>query len=131
MTEEWARLRERGRAVLSEVLGQEYLDRRDRSTTPFNRPLRELSEAVAFGDVWSRPGLDRKVRSMLCLAMLTALNRPDELRLHVVSALNNGCNAEEIQEVLYQAAIYCGLPAAVQAFKVAEETLQAAGRIQP
>jgi 4-carboxymuconolactone decarboxylase len=131
MTEEWARLRERGRAVLSEVLGQQYLDRRDRSTTPFNRPLRELSEAVAFGEVWSRPGLDRKVRSMLCLAMLTALNRPDELHLHVVSALNNGCNVEEIQEVLYQAAIYCGLPAAVQAFKVAEETLQGAGRIQP
>ena len=119
--------RNRGRAVLAEVLGEEYLRQRDASTTPFKQPLRELSEAVAFGDVWTRPGLDRKVRSMLCLAMLTALNRPEELRLHVVSAMNNGCTVGEIQEVLFQTVVYCGFPATQQAFRVAEETLKANG----
>jgi 4-carboxymuconolactone decarboxylase len=121
--------REAGRKVLRAVLGDDYLKQRDRTTTEFNRPLRELSESLAFGDVWSRPGLERKYRSMLCLCMLTALNRPDELRLHVVSAINNGCTVEEIQEVLYQSAVYCGLPAAMQATRVAEAALQDMGCI--
>ena len=121
--------RQRGRAMLAEVLGEQYLAERDRTTTDFNRPLRELSESVAFGDAWSRPGLSRKIRSMLCLAMLTALDRPDELRMHVVSAMRNGCTVEEIREILYQSAIYCGFPAANRACKVAEETLKSQGHL--
>ena len=94
--------REAGRAIMREVLGKAYLERRDQMTNDFNRPIRRFSEESCFGEIWSRPGLERKVRSMLCLAMLTALNRPYELRIHVNSALNNGCTVEEIQEVLLQ-----------------------------
>lgn len=119
--------RERGRAILAEVLGQDYLERRDQSTNDFNRPLREFSEAYAFGDIWARPGLERKMRSMLCMAMLVALGKPEELRLHVNSALNNGCTLEEIREVLYQTVAYCGIPASIEAFKVAEHVLKERG----
>lgn len=115
--------RAKGRAVLGEVIGAEYLARRDASTNDFNRPLRQFSETYAFGDIWSRPGLERKTRSMLCMAMLTALGKPEELRLHVNSAINNGCTVEEIQEVLYQTVAYCGIPATIEAFKVAEAVL--------
>jgi 4-carboxymuconolactone decarboxylase len=115
--------RKRGREILGEVIGASYLERRDASTNDFNRPLREFSETYAFGDIWARPGLPRKVRSMLCMAMLTAMGKPAELRLHVNSAINNGCTVEEIQEVLYQTVAYCGIPATIEAFKVAEEVL--------
>jgi len=119
----------KGRAILKEVLGPEYMARRDASTTDFNRPLREFSETYAFGDIWARPGLERKVRSMLCMAMLTALGKPEELRLHVNSAINNGCTTEEIQEVLYHTVAYCGIPATLEAFKVAEAVLKERGKI--
>lgn len=119
--------RARGRKVLSEVLGPAYLERRDKATNDFNRPLRQFSETYAFGDIWSRPGLPRKVRSMLCMAMLTAMGKPAELELHVNSAINNGCTVEEIQEVLYQTVAYCGIPATVEAFKVAERVLKERG----
>lgn len=121
--------RKRGRQLLGEVIGQEYLAKRDASTNDFNQPLRKFSETYAFGDIWSRPGLPRKVRSMLCMAMLTALGKPEELRLHVNSALNNGCTVEEIQEVLYQTVAYCGIPATIEAFKVAEAVLRERGRL--
>jgi len=121
--------RESGRRYLRENLGEEYLKNRDATTNSFNAPLRALSEAYAFGEVWSRPGLDRKIRSMLCLAMLTALNRPHEIRIHVNSALNNGCTVSEIQEVLLQTALYCGLPAAIDSHAVAEEVLRERGLI--
>jgi 4-carboxymuconolactone decarboxylase len=120
--------REAGRAILSEVIGAEYLARRDASTNDFNRPLREFSETYAFGDVWARPGLERKTRSMLCMAMLTALGKPAELRLHVNSAINNGCTVDEIREVLYHTVPYCGIPATIEAFKVAEEVLKERGK---
>jgi len=115
--------RQKGRAILGEVIGKAYLERRDASTNDFNRPLRLFSETYAFGDIWARPGLERKVRSMLCMAMLTALGKPEELKLHVNSAVNNGCTVEEIQEVLYQTVAYCGIPATIEAFKVAESVL--------
>ncbi len=122
--------RARGRQILSEVLGPAYLERRDKGTNDFNRPLRQFSETYAFGDIWSRPGLPRKVRSMLCLAMLTALGKPAELELHVNSAINNGCTLEEIQEVLYQTVAYCGIPATIEAFKVAERVLKERGLLK-
>ncbi len=119
--------RKTGRTILGEVIGQAYLDRRDASTNDFNRPLRQFSETYAFGDIWARPGIPRKVRSMLCMAMLTALGKPHELEIHVNSAINNGCTVEEIQEVLYQTVAYCGIPATIEAFKVAETVLKQRG----
>jgi 4-carboxymuconolactone decarboxylase len=122
--------RERGRKLLAQVIGEAYLARRDASTNDFNRPLRQVSETYAFGDIWSRPGLPLKVRSMLCMAMLTALGKPEELKLHVNSAVNNGCTLEEIQEVLYQTVAYCGIPATIEAFKVAEAVLKERGLLK-
>jgi|TARA_B110000116_G_scaffold247235_1_gene239482 4-carboxymuconolactone decarboxylase len=119
--------RETGRQFLRENLGEDYLAKRDASTNSFNAPLRALSEEYAFGEIWSRPGLEPKTRSMLCLAMLTALNRPHEIRIHVNSALNNGCTVEEIQEVLLQSVLYCGIPASIDSFAVAEEVLRERG----
>lgn len=121
--------RDKGRAIMAEVLGKDYMARRDKTTNLFNSPMRQFSEENAFGDVWARPGLPRKVRSMLCLAMLTALGKPHEVRIHVGSALNNGCTPEEIQEVLYQSIIYCGLPAALESYRVAEEVLRERGLV--
>jgi 4-carboxymuconolactone decarboxylase len=86
-----------------------------------------MSEAYCFGEVWSRPGLERKTRSMLCIAMLVALGKPAELKLHVGGAIRNGCTTDEIKEVILQTMIYCGLPACVEAMKVAEETLRELG----
>jgi 4-carboxymuconolactone decarboxylase len=119
--------REAGRRYLAENLGEDYLAKRDASTNSFNAPIRALSEEYAFGEVWSRPGLERKTRSMLCIAMLTALNRPHEIRIHVNSAINNGCTVSEIQEVLLQSVLYCGLPAAIDSFAIAEEILRERG----
>ena len=119
--------RERGRQILTEVLGADYMAKRDAATNDFNAPIRRFSEENAFGDIWARPGLERKVRSMLCLAMLTALNRPHEIRMHVNSAINNGCTVEEIQEVLYQTVAYCGIPACIDSFRIAEDVLAERG----
>ena len=119
--------RETGRKILKETLGDAYFEKREQSTNDFNRPLRKFSET---GDIWARPGLPKKVRSMLCMAMLTAMGKPAELRLHVNSAINNGCTLEEIQEVLYQTVAYCGIPATIEAFKVAEEVLRERGLLK-
>ena len=119
--------RDAGRQIMSEVLGSDYLARRDATTNSFNAPLRRFSEECCFGEAWSRPGLARPVRSLLCLVMLTALGRTAEFRIHVGAALNNGCTPEEIQEAIYQAAVYCGLPAAVESFRIAEEVLRERG----
>ncbi|MCC7272840.1 MAG: carboxymuconolactone decarboxylase family protein [Alphaproteobacteria bacterium] len=115
---------ETGRQIMREVLGTSYMERRDQSTNDFNAPLRRFSEESCFGEVWSRPGLPRTVRSLLCVVMLTALGRTAEFRIHVGAALNNGCTPEEIQEAIYQAAVYCGLPAANESFRIAEEVLR-------
>jgi 4-carboxymuconolactone decarboxylase len=93
----------------------------------FNRPFAELLNTYCWNDIWNRPGLDRKQRSLLNLAMLTALGKPHELKLHVNGALNNGLSKEQIREVFLQAAIYCGVPAAVEAFRVAREAFKERG----
>jgi 4-carboxymuconolactone decarboxylase len=113
-----------GLAIRREVLGTEYVDAALERATPFAKPLQELVTEYCWGSIWSRPGLERKTRSLINLAMLTALNRPHELGGHVRGALRNGCSEEEIQEVLLQAAVYCGLPAALDAFRVAEKVLE-------
>ncbi len=118
---------EKGLAIRREVLGADYVDNAIRTADDFNRPLQELVTEYCWGAVWGRPGLPRKTRSMLNLAMLTALNRPHELKLHVKGALKNGLSREEIMEVLLQAAIYCGVPAAVDAFRTAREAFKETG----
>jgi 4-carboxymuconolactone decarboxylase len=115
---------EKGRKVRTEVLGAEHVERSMSSVTPFNAPLLEFGTRYCWGDIWSREGLDRRTRSLVNLAMLVALDKPNELRLHINGALNNGCTTVEIQEVLLQTAIYAGLPAAVEAFKIAGEVLE-------
>jgi 4-carboxymuconolactone decarboxylase len=114
---------ERGLQTRREVLGEEYVARAEARVDEFSRPFRDLLNGYCWGEVWGRPGLPRKTRSLLNLAMLTALNRPDELRLHLRGALRNGASREEIAEVLLQAAIYCGIPAANAAFREAREVL--------
>jgi 4-carboxymuconolactone decarboxylase len=110
-----------------EVLGAEYVDKSIAAQDDFNRPFQELLNTYCWNDIWNRPGLSRKTRSMLNLAMLTALNRGPELRLHVTGALNNGLTKEEIREVFLQTAIYCGVPASVEAFRVAREVFKERG----
>ena len=112
---------EKGLAVRRAVLGSEYVDKSLRSADDFSRPMQELVTEYCWGEIWTRPGLDRRTRSFLNLAMLTALNRPHEIRLHVRGALNNGLTKEELMEVFLQSAIYCGVPAALDAMRVAKE----------
>lgn len=114
---------ERGLGVRKEVLGAEHVQRSLDRATDFTRDFQELVTEYCWGEIWSRDGLDRKSRSMLNLAMLTALNRPAELELHVRGALNNGVTVEEIKEIFLQAAIYCGVPAALESFRVASRVL--------
>ncbi len=110
-----------GLAVRREVLGAEYVDQSIQNADEFTAPMQELVTEYCWGSVWTRPGLDRRTRSLINLAMITALNRPHELRLHVRGALHNGCTREEIREVLLQTAIYCGVPAAIDSFRTARE----------
>ena len=106
-------LYERGLSVRREVLGREYVDRSIAEADDFLRPLQEQITEHAWGTIWTRPGLARRDRSLLNVGMLTALNRPHELRLHVRGALNNGVSGEELREVMLQVAVYCGAPAAL------------------
>jgi 4-carboxymuconolactone decarboxylase len=103
------------------VLGDAHVDRSLEKKTPFNEPFQDLITRYAWGEIWSRPGLTRHTRSLLTLGMMVALNRTEEFRMHVRAALRNKVTREEIQELLLQAAIYCGVPAANQAFHIAEE----------
>ncbi|UXH76932.1 carboxymuconolactone decarboxylase family protein [Roseateles amylovorans] len=121
----------KGLAIRREVLGAAYVDKSVHEVEDFMKPMQKLTTEWAWGEVWSRPGLDRKTRSMLVLAMLTALNRPNEVRLHVRGALNNGVTVAEIQEVLLQAGVYCGVPAALDSFKVALEVINETPPPQP
>lgn len=113
-----------GLAVRREVLGAEYVDKAIADADELTRPLQELVTEYCWGAVWTRPGLPRKTRSLINLAMLTALNRPHEVRLHLRGALRNGCTKEEIMEVLLQSAIYCGVPAAIDSVRVAREVFK-------
>lgn len=116
-----------GRKILKDLFGQESLERRDGSTNAFNRDVRNLSDEYCFGEIWSRPGLDMKTRSLVCLSMLTALNRAGPVREHVKGALSNGCTVEEIKEVFLQAVIYCGLPAGSESISIAESVFAEKG----
>ncbi len=115
---------DQGLSTRREVLGPEYVDTSIKNATDFNIDIQELVTQYCWGDVWNRPGLERKTRSFLNLAMITALNRPHELKLHVRGAINNGLTKDEIKEVFLQAAIYCGVPAAIDSFRVASEVFK-------
>jgi 4-carboxymuconolactone decarboxylase len=110
-----------GMRVRRAVLGEAYVEKAQAATTSFNEPFQDLITRYAWGEIWSRPGLSRQTRSLLTLSMMIALNRSDEFRMHVRAAVNNNVTREEIQEVLLQAAIYCGVPAANSAFHIAQE----------
>lgn len=118
---------EKGLRVRREVLGAEYVDKSIASATAFSRPMQELVTEYCWGEIWNRPGLTRRERSMINLAMLTALNRPHEVKLHIVGALNNGLTPADISEVFLQTAIYCGVPAAVDSFRTAKEVFAERG----
>jgi 4-carboxymuconolactone decarboxylase len=112
---------DRGLEIRKSVLGNEFVDKAIASADDFNRPMQDLTTEYCWGHVWGREGLTRKTRSFLNLAMLCALNRPHELKTHVRGALANGATREEIREVFMQVAIYCGVPAGVDAFRNAKE----------
>ena len=114
---------ERGDARRREVLGDSHVDRSDAGTTEFNEEFMAFITRYAWGDVWTRPGLEKKTRSLLNLAMLAALNRESEFKLHVKGALNNGVTSEDIKEVLFQVSIYAGVPAALSAFQWAQDVM--------
>ena len=114
---------DKGFEIRKSVLGAEFVEKSFASADDFNRPLQELVTEYCWGAVWGRDTLDKKTRSMLNLAMLSALNRPHELKMHVKGALRNGLTKEQIREVLLQTAIYCGVPAAVDAFRTAKEAI--------
>ncbi len=117
------RLRE-GERVRREVLGDEHVDRSLARASEFDREFQAFVTRTAWGDVWARPGLERSTRSLLNIAMLAALGRMDEFRVHVRGALNNGCSAEQIREVLIQVAVYAGMPAAMEGFRHARGVLE-------
>ena len=118
---------DQGLKTRREVLGAEYVDASIRNADDFNRPMQELVTEYCWNEIWNRPGLDRRTRSFLNLAMITALNRPHELKLHVRGAINNGLTKDEIKEVFLQAAIYCGVPAAIDSFRSAKEVFKEMG----
>ena len=120
-------LYDRGLKVRKEVLGDAYVDNAINSADEFSLPLQEYLTAHGWAASWARPGLEKKTRSMLNLAMLTALNRGHEFRIHVKGALNNGVTKEEIREILIHAAVYCGAPAAMDSFRIAKEVFKEAG----
>jgi 4-carboxymuconolactone decarboxylase len=118
---------DKGLKIRREVLGADYVDASIRNADELTMPLQELVTQYCWGEIWARPGLDRRTRSFLNLAMITALNRHHELKLHVRGAINNGLTKEEIGEVFLQTAIYCGVPAALDSFTVAKEVFEEMG----
>lgn len=116
---------ERGDAMRRSVLGDAHVERSRTNATTFTRPLQDLVTEYCWGTIWTRPGLEPRTRSMLNLAMLTAMGKMDELAVHVRGAVRNGVTEAEIQEILLQAAVYCGVPAALEATRTAQRTLEA------
>lgn len=117
--------KEIGRQIISEMTSPAYLAEKDKKRNSFNAAIHEYGEEVCFGRIWARKGIDRKLRSFITISMLVALNHPKRLGRHVENALKNGCTPDEIREVLLHAAMYCGLPAANDAFDIAEDVLKA------
>ncbi|MGA2990250.1 MAG: 4-carboxymuconolactone decarboxylase [Candidatus Korobacteraceae bacterium] len=118
---------EKGLKIRREVLGAKHVDKSIAADDDFSRPLQELVTEYCWGEIWGRPGLDRRTRSIINLAMLTALNRPHEVKLHVRGALNNGLSKADIMEVFLHAMIYCGVPAGVDSFRAAQEVFKEDG----
>ena len=112
---------EKGLAIRKSVLGAEFVEKSIAAADDFNRPLQELTTEYCWGWCWGREGLDKKTRSIINLAMISALNRPHELKMHVKGAIRNGLSKDEIREVLLQVAVYCGIPAGVDSFRIAKE----------
>ena len=115
---------QKGLETRREVLGREHVDRAQANLSEFNAPFQEFITRYAWGEIWERAGLTRRERSLITLAMLVALNREPEFRMHIRAALNNGVTTEEIREVLIHAGIYCGLPAANAAIQAAEQVIK-------
>jgi 4-carboxymuconolactone decarboxylase len=115
---------EQGMKIRRDVLGDQHVDQAQQNTNAFNADFQDLITRYAWGEIWARPGLPRQTRSLLTLAMLVALNRNDELRMHLRAALRNGVTREEIKEALLQSAIYCGVPAANTAFHLAADVFK-------
>ena len=118
---------ERGLKTRRSVLGDPYVDRSLAAAGEFDWPIQKLATEYCWDEIWNRPGLDRRSRSLLNLGMIVALNRPHELKAHIRGAINNGLSKDELREVFLQAAIYCGLPAALDAFRLAKEVLAELG----
>lgn len=118
---------EKGLKTRREVLGAAYVDASIANADDFNLPMQELVTEYCWNEIWNRPGLDRRTRSIMNLCMITALNRPHELKLHVRGAINNGLTKDEIKEVFLQTAIYCGVPAAIDSFRNAKEVFKEMG----
>ena len=118
---------EKGLKIRREVLGAEFVDNAIASADDFNRPLQEIVTQYCWGEIWGRPGLDRRTRSIINLAMISALNRQHEVKMHVKGALNNGLSKDDIKEVFLQVAVYCGVPAGVDSFRIAREVFQELG----
>jgi len=114
-----------GMALRREVLGDEYVDKAVDNATDFTQPLQDLVTENCWGEIWTRSAIPKKTRSLITLAFLAALKAPAELKAHVRGALRNGCTVEEIQEVLLQAAVYCGVPAGVEVFRAAKDVIEA------
>jgi 4-carboxymuconolactone decarboxylase len=112
---------ERGLALRKQVLGAEYVEKSMASADSFSLPMQELSTEYCWGHVWTRPGLALRDRSLINIAMISALNRPHELKLHVKAAVNNGLSRDEIREVILQVAVYCGVPAGIDSTRIARE----------
>jgi 4-carboxymuconolactone decarboxylase len=122
----------KGLEIRTQVLGEAYVNKSIENADDFNRPLQELVTEYCWGHVWGREGLSLAERSMINLAMISALNRPHELKLHIRGALRNGLSREQIREILLQVGIYCGVPAAVDSFRIAREAFaEADGESQP
>ncbi len=118
---------DKGLKIRRSVLGDEFVDKSLASADEFNMPMQELATTYCWGECWGREGLDKKTRSIINLAMISALNRPHELKIHVKGAIRNGVTKEEIREVLFQVAIYAGVPAGVDSFRIAKEALTEMG----
>jgi 4-carboxymuconolactone decarboxylase len=125
------KLLEQGLANRSAVLGAAHVERARGRATPFTQDFQDYITQYCWGDIWDRPGLERKTRSMLTIAMLTALGREEELRLHIRASRNTGVSRDEVKEVLLQAAVYAGVPAANSAFRIAQEVYNEIDKEEP
>ena len=124
MTDEnMTKLFDEGMKIRRSVLGDDYVDNAISNMDDFSAPLQELVTEFCWGSIWTRDGLDKRTRSLLNIAMLSALNRPHEIKIHLKGAIRNGCTPEEIREVILQIAVYCGVPAAIDTMKMARQIL--------